>query len=361
MLKRVLLITIFILMFSIYPRVNIVSANGVVMGDLEIYKIYDEKFNLLFEKDRVEVGDNYLSKDYKFYEIVYLDDVNHTGIAKFIKYARRPQVDRSFSLNPIDANDRVICMYMTHNDESYVPTDGVDSVYGNGGIKDVALKFKHELEKYMINVHFDDTLHIPHDTSAYSRSEKTAKKLQNSYSPDAIFDIHRDGTSRKYYVTTVNGVEKGRVRMVIGKANPNMALNEEFAMYLMAIGNELYPWLFTDIYYAKGHYNQSLDSKAILFEMGCHLLEKEIVLESMDELAEVVATALYKTTVNTENGDLTINGEQTNNDVVVNEILDQKEEGNVSVLVLTIIVILLASTFVGAIIMFIINIKRKKN
>lgn len=345
---------------SSFSQGLIVSAESAELLDVEVYKIYDEDFNYLFEKDNVIVGDSYLSNDFRFYEVTYVDKENRTGIAKFIRRVQKPNVSKSYSIKPIDASDRVIAMYMTHNDESYVPTDGVESIYGNGGIKDVALEFKAQLEKYMIDVYFDDTLHIPHDTLAYSRSEKTAKSLQSKYSPDALFDIHRDGTSRRFYVTEVDGVERGRVRMVVGKANPNKALNEEFALYLMAVGNELYPWLFTDIYYATGHYNQALDSKAILFEMGSHLCEKELILDSMPELAEVVTTALYQTTVNEESGDLTINGEETSTEIIVNDILDKKEESNVSVLALTIIVILLASVFIYAFVVLIYNLKKVK-
>ena len=65
-----------------------------------------------------------MSKDYKFYEITYLDNDNKTGIAKFIRNVKKPQVDKTFSTQPINTSDRVICMYMTHNDESCVPTDG---------------------------------------------------------------------------------------------------------------------------------------------------------------------------------------------------------------------------------------------
>jgi len=328
-------------------------------GEVVTYSIYDNDFNLLFERDNPQIGDNYLSKDYKFYEIVYLDNDAHTGIAKFIKNVTPPNVKKSYLPTPIKIEDRTICMYMTHNDESYVLSDGVDSVYGNGGIKDVALAFKSELEKNMIDVYFDDTLHIPHDTSAYSRSAKTAKSLQDTYSPDAIFDIHRDGASRKFYVADVDGVEKGRVRMVIGKANPNMALNEEFATYLMAVGNEMYPWLFTDIYYASGHYNQALDSKAILFEMGSHLIEKELVIDSMDELADVVTTALYQTTVNQETGDLTVNGVENEENVVVNEVLDIKENSNTELMAVAIVIVLSATACVYIFFVIYNNIRKK--
>lgn len=307
------------------------------------YKIYDEDMNLLFEREDIQIGDNYLSKDFKYYEIYSVDDNLGIGFAKFLEQKEKPKISYSILPSPIKVERRVIAMYMTHNDESYVPSDGIDSIFGNGGIKDVALAFKSELEKNFIDVYFDDTLHIPHDTSAYSRSLKTAQSLQNTYAPDAIFDIHRDGASRSYYVSNVDGKERGKVRMVIGKANPNMALNEEFATYLMAVGNEMYPWLFTDIYYAKGHYNQALDSKAILFEMGSHLIEKELMIDSMKELADVVTTSLYKTTVNSSSGDLTINGENSETEITVNETLDKKESAKTGLFVYCVIIVIVAS------------------
>lgn len=334
------------LTFLFAQKSTIVSADIIsTPTSVDIYSVYDEKLNLLFQREVVEVGDNYLDSDYKFYEITYIDNDNKYAIAKFITQKTPPQISKSLLPKRIKVQDKTICMYMTHNDESYVTGDGVDSVYGNGGIKDVAIALKSALENRFIDVYLDDTLHIPHDTSAYSRSKTTAQNLQKSYSPDAIFDIHRDGASRSYYVTKVNGEERARVRMVVGKANPNMELNEEFAMYLMAVGSELYPWLFTDIYYAKGHYNQALDSKAILFEMGSHLVEKDLVIKSMEELADVINTALYDTTVSDETGDIVIDGIEDENNKVVNDILDEKEAKlNSSGLMAVAVVVLVATS-----------------
>lgn len=363
MKKRIFIILLLILIFNINSTINyfVTAQEFEFTSEIDVYTIYDEDFKILFQKDIVSVGDSYMSKDYKYYEVVYIDSENKTGLAKFVRHVQKPNIDFSTTPTPIKIDNRVICMYMTHNDESYVPSDGVDSIYGNGGIKDVALAFKSELEKYLIDVYLDDTLHIPHDSYAYSRSNKTAKDLQDKYQPDALFDIHRDATRRSFYVTQVDGKERGRVRMVIGKANPNMALNEEFALYLMAVGNELYPWLFTDIFYASGHYNQALDSKAILFEMGSHLVEKELEIESMKELANVVTTALYKTTVNTNTGDLTVNGTETSQDIVVNEILEQKEETKTEILALTVVIVIIATVAVYAFFIFFFNIGKIKN
>jgi len=355
---------IIIALLSLFMICNIAVVKTYAIEDnstfdnVEIYSIYDDNFQLLFQKDNVVVGDGYLSEDYKYYEVVFVDQDSKKGIAKFIEEKTRPNVGFSKYPKPIKIEDRVICLYMTHNDESYLPSDGVDSVYGNGGIKDVAMALKKQLERHFIDVYLDDTLHIPHDTSAYSRSYKTAKSLMDKHSPDAIFDIHRDATRRSFYVTNVNGKERGRVRMVIGKANPNMKINEEFALYLMAVANEVYPWLFTDIFYASGHYNQNLDGKAILFECGSHLVEKELEIETMYELADVINTALFNTTVNENTGDLTINGVENNENKLVNEILEEKHSRSISIWAVCIGIVMIAvvCTYV-----FVILLKNVRN
>ena len=364
MKKLIALVLLIVSIIGIYYSLDInvfALDNFEFRTDVEIYKIFDDEFNLLFEREDPVLGDNYLSKDFKYYESVYLDHDSKSGLAKFVRSVEPPKISKSVLPTPIKVEERKIAMYMTHNDESYVLSDGVDSIYGNGGIKDVALAFKSELEKYMVDVYFDDTLHIPHDSSAYSRSQKTAKKLQDTYSPDALFDIHRDGTSRKFYVSEVNGVERGRVRMVIGKANPNMALNEEFATYLMAVGNELYPWLFTDIYYATGHYNQALDSKEILFEMGSHLIEKELMIDSMKELAEVVTTALYKTTLNEESGELVVNGVENEENLVINDALDKREDYKTGLMIASIVIVVFAFVCVYFFVVIYKNVQKRKN
>lgn len=338
-----------------------VNAKDNVESSEVTYVVYDESFNRLFERNELNIGDGYMSPERKYYEVTYIDEELKYGIAKFVRDVELPDVKISHAPKPISIDRRVICLYMTHNDESYVPTDGVDSVYGNGGIKDVALAFKKVLEQRFVDVYFDDTLHIPHDTKAYNRSKVTADKLYSKYEPDAIFDIHRDATSRKFYVANVDGEERGRVRIVLGQSNPNFALNEEFALYLVAVANEMYPWLITDIYYGKGHYNQSIDAKAILFEMGTYLIEKELVIGSMDELADVVTTALYNTTVNEESGNLTINGIVDGENITIKEHINEKQSTKVNVLALFLALFIMAGISALAACVFIVNLRKIKD
>lgn len=280
---------------------------GVVLSAQEstIYRIYDENGYELTERQDVEVGDKFIDRNFNEYEIYLVDETSQTAKASYKKTYPRPKITKKGNATPISAKPKKIALYMTHNDESYIIGDGTESVYGAGGIHDIAKTIKKTLNSYGIDVTLDETLHIPHNSSAYSRSGVTAKKLLEN-KPDAIFDIHRDGASRQYYVTNVDGKERSKIRIVLGQSNPNSSTNLEFALYLLSVAETECPWLFHDIYWGKGHYNQALSNKSLLFEMGTHTIEKSYVEESAKELAKVINTTLYKTTVNEDNGDLTI-------------------------------------------------------
>ena len=74
-----------------------------------------------------------------------------------------------------DDSRKLIAMYVTHSDESYVPSDGTQSVNGQGGIYDVAREFRDALQQQGIDVILDESTHLPHDSGAYRRSRQTGR------------------------------------------------------------------------------------------------------------------------------------------------------------------------------------------
>lgn len=318
------------LMFMACSFIIPLGLSGVQAFDGEADKpfiVYTLDGTYLFEKSDVSLEDVYISKDFKMYEIKQIDFNEKKAYAQFIKQLKKPEVKINPYPNKVSATNKKINLYCTHNDESYTPSDGYDSIYGAGGIHDVARALQRSLQNLGVDVTFDETLHIPHDYLAYSRSEPTAKKLLQD-NPDALFDIHRDGVSRSYYVTNYNGEERCKVRIVVGQANPNKDENLEFALSLISVAEKMYPWLFADIYYAKGHYNQALYNKMLLFEMGTYLAEKELVLNSVAPLANVINTTLFNTTVNENTGELTIGGNTSATAPTVNEHLNDVANAN---------------------------------
>ena len=257
----------------------------------------------------VSEGDEYISADNTLYRIESVSG----GAATAVRIGQEDMPDVSW----LDAGDaqavfaasvpaassgtdsasgggqKLIAMYVTHSDESYIPSDGTQSIEGQGGIYDVARQVRDALQAQGIDVILDESTHLPHDSGAYRRSRQTAERLLENR-PDAIIDIHRDGIpDQSEYTLTVNGENVSRVRLLVGRSNQNSAVNREFAKQLKAVADKKYPGLVKDIFIGKGNYNQDLSPNAILLEFGTHTISKERVLESTGLMANVVSTALY--------------------------------------------------------------------
>lgn len=254
-------------------------------------------------------GDEYISADNTLYRIVSME--NGQAIAKRIGEEIMPDVSW------LDAGDaqavfsivqeaeaipvasertdgrKLIAMYVTHSDESYVPSDGTQSINGQGGIYDVAREFRDALQEEGIDVILDESTHLPHDSGAYRRSRQTAERLLQKR-PDAIIDIHRDGIpDESEYACTIDGENASQVRLLVGRGNQNSDVNRAFAKEIKAVADKQYPGLIKDIFIGKGNYNQDLSPNAILLEFGTHTISKERVLHSTDMMANVVRTTLY--------------------------------------------------------------------
>ena len=268
------------------------------------YTVYDaeNRDNVLFVRAEVENGDQYISGDNKLYDIVSVDSKNKTGVAQFVenvevpKFGVRPKTAQKAQDNIVAsaAIKKTVGVYHTHNDESYFTPDGVDSVYGKGGIHDVGKALVKNFEKCGMNVIYDETLHLPHNSGAYTRSQATAARLLDK-GANAIFDIHRDSTPRREYATKVNGKEMSKVRMVVGAANINSDANKNLALKIKGYADEAYPNFVKDIYIGRGNYNQQLTNKAMLFEFGSENVEKELCINSTEPLAKILDVVLYGT------------------------------------------------------------------
>lgn len=164
-------------------------------------------------------------------------------------------------------SNKRVGIYLTHNDESYKLTSGKTAKPGDGDIMQVGKALKNCLEKSSVKVDLSLNDHGPHDINAYHRSRKTAIDLIKK-SPDLIIDLHRDSAPFDAYYASINGVEVSKVMIVIGRTNPNMQTNLEFAKGVKSISDELYPGLMRGIFMGKGDYNQDLYPTALLFEVG---------------------------------------------------------------------------------------------
>jgi stage II sporulation protein P len=275
---------------------------------LEWSTIYDEQTNAVvwYTGWQVEPGDEFLTEENKKYEVVRAEGNN--AWARYVQTiklsAYLPKEEKSLWAElrsllpgylPVQEQPRKMVIYHSHSDESYIPSDGTESkAEGGGGIYKVGAAMASALQAQGIQVTQSPANHNPHDDNAYDRSRRTAMSLISQQKPDAIFDIHRDAAPPDAYATKVNGEDVSKVQVVVGKYNPQMKANEEFALKMKAASDQKYPGLVKGIFYAKGgDYNQDLSPRALLLEVGAHTNNRDSAERGASMLANVVPAAVY--------------------------------------------------------------------
>ena len=275
-------------------------------GSTQVWTLVDESGQVLTRRaGEMFEGDEYIASDNRLYRITSADSAARTATAQAMGFEPAPQSHavsvflQSASAEGENAAEKalgdrkkLICMYSTHSDESYIPEDGESSKLKNAGIYDVGNALKDNLQELGIDVIYSEETFHPHDAGAYSRSRVVAKELIEKL-PDALIDIHRDGIPKEEYETEVKGNDTSMVRLFVGRNNPNSAVNREFAKELKAVADEKYPGLIKDIFIGKGNYNQELYPQAILLEFGTHEIEKEKAMDSTRYMATVLSDVLY--------------------------------------------------------------------
>ena len=270
----------------------------------------------------VSVGDYYINEQNKKYKIIKVNEKE--GIAKFEETVKLiTDKDNLFAISQgllAEKEKKLVSLYHTHSSESYKPTSGTDSE-PKGDIHAVSEALAKALRKKGIEVDYNESNHNPHDGGAYERSRRTATRLVRKR-PDAIFDVHRDGVpNAKEYVTNVNGKKIAKVRLVVGRQNPQMQVNDKFAKQIKAVSDKYYPGLIKGIYYAKGKYNQDLSPRSMLLEMGTHVISAEQAIASTDVLSNVINKLLYGGTKEGGGGTTTSKTKANENSGAINSII----------------------------------------
>lgn len=271
-----------------------------------VYTLFNADGEVLTRRaGRMYEGDEYISGDDRHYRVAFVNDENCTATAEdlgpSIPDAEAFAVFMSAQAAKKD-DEKLICMYSTHSDESYVPSDGASSLWEDAGIYDVGDALKKNLEEKGITVEYSEESFLPHDADAYNRSRSTVEEYVKKM-PDAIIDIHRDGIEAEEYETEVKGEDTSMVRLFVGRSNQNSAENKAFAQRLKAAADEAYPGLIKDIYIGKGNYNQELYPQAILLEFGTHEIEKEKAISATEYMADVIDDVLFGGTATAATGE----------------------------------------------------------
>ncbi|MDD4768119.1 MAG: stage II sporulation protein P [Desulfotomaculaceae bacterium] len=264
--------------------------------------IIDEQENVLSMMSRaVYAGDEIYTADGKIYR---LDQVQgDLASARFLGMDQQivalneffsSQVAPVTNEKPGDnkAAPASFAIYHTHSAESYIPTEGTHSMRFKGGIFKVGAVMAERLKKAGMGVNHDQTAHDPHDNNAYVRSRRTAAKLLGD-NPVAMFDVHRDGVpDPNFYREKIYGMDVASIRLVIGRQNPRMSANLDFAKQMLSAVNNVHPKVVKEIFVGKGDYNQDLLPTSLLIEAGTYTNSREEAERGVDLFAEALPLVL---------------------------------------------------------------------
>lgn len=261
--------------------------------------IIDENGVTVFQTGlAVHPGDEFINEDNKIYEVTVVEGTlaraRHTGNESLVGL-----LADSLPVQAVDgsAPPPIISIYHTHTDESYIPTDGKSTQPAKGSIMKVGDALGQRLSELGYQIDHSTNIHDPHDANAYQRSRRTFLKLMEKQ-PAAIFDVHRDSAPLQIYKATINGKDATKMLLVVGRQNQNRATTMNFAKTIKAAADSKYKGLIRGIFIAHGNYNQDLNPRAMLIEVGTQYNTREAAEYSATLFADVVPGVLSATAGN---------------------------------------------------------------
>lgn len=293
----VIVLAIGLCIYAVLDRNSLPAATSQPAAGLDerlgsYFTVLDESGKTLFTTGHlVHVGDEFISEDDTRYEVIRVDE--DTAVARAVgKMEALPPLPLTAQTG---AGGGKVAIYHTHSSESYVPSDGAESRPGSGGIIDVGAALADALERRGIQAIHSTASHEPHDAGAYDRSRRTAVQLLKER-PLALFDVHRDGGPAEPYLKEVDGKEVAKAMIVVGRTNPKMNANLDFARRLKDAVNAEYPGLIKGIFLGKADFNQDLFDRALLLEMGTERTSKEAAAAGAELIGSVVPKVIGAST-----------------------------------------------------------------
>lgn len=197
-----------------------------------------------------------------------------------------------------------ILIYHTHTHEAYAqdeddPYEAIETwrtVDVNHSVVRVGEALAQELRAYGFSVIHDTTDHEKDSLGeAYLRSLDTMQSYAQSF--DLRIDLHRDAyvDGLKPCLRADDGAEYAQLMLLVGRGDaysdadkPPYAENLEYAQRLTGELNALIPDICRNVTVKKGRYNQHVDRRCILVEVGHNQNTLEQALSSISCLAKAI-------------------------------------------------------------------------
>lgn len=200
--------------------------------------------------------------------------------------------------NNIVNDKKRIYVYSSHQTEGY--NNGEFNVF-------LASKLlKEKLEKLGISTlveegNFTEFMRVNNYTHAYSyiTSRYFIEEVIRKNDFDLIIDLHRDSNNKQSSTVNIGGEDYAKILFVVGLENKNYQNNLDVTNKINNMFLERYPNLSRGVYKKEGPgvdgvYNQDLNEKMILLEVGGYQNTKEEVANTLNAVSEIIKQYLEK-------------------------------------------------------------------
>ena len=206
-----------------------------------------------------------------------------------------------------------VLIFHTHISEMYSdsdPSKGItEGVYGAGEKLKQELEFKYGIECLHDNGVYDMVNGRSARDGAYERMEPYIQKiLDENPSIELVIDLHRDGVNDDVrLVKNINGKnyakfmffnglcklnQNGKLSAISNLPNPYVDDNLALSVNLQLAANKLYPEITRKIDINAYRYSLHMRPKSLLVELGAQTNTKEEAFNSMEALADIIASVV---------------------------------------------------------------------
>lgn len=278
----------------------------VMKNNLEARSINSKKIDIALEKSLDDQGELEYENDFiidrldEYENLIFIKESN--GISSIENIPEPLNIEKV----KVDKEKPYILMYHTHATESFLA-------------EDKTLYYNEDTSKNMINIgevmtkvleakgHKVDHVTIKHDrpsfNQSYTRSKNTINKKKNENDNLKIFlDLHRDGVAdnsnyKEKFLKTgridINGTSAATFSLVVGPDASNYEQILNFAKYVKAVSDTLYPGLCKGIIVKPyGKYNLEASNYAALVEVGSNLVTQEEAIETAKLVGEILSLVI---------------------------------------------------------------------
>lgn len=292
------------LSFNIIMNFKLVNNNESFIKALLI----DSNYNMLYEKK----ASNLLTKAFSLVlnvnePVTILDNIFHLKENKTKKSASMAYVSNPNLETKIIDKEPEVYLYNTHQSESYEgkALEGYNII---PGVMMASYIFQNKLADYNVKAlvmedNITDYLNL--NNMKYSKSYNVSRKflkeaLNANKNLKLIIDIHRDSVPKDKSTTIINGKSCAKILFVIGEEYDNYEENLKMTNTINDKIKEKYPNLTRGIITKGGKgnngvYNQDLNPKITLMEIGSDQNTIDEVLNTIDLIAPIIGEYVNET------------------------------------------------------------------